>query len=143
MRLTQGAFSFLPDLSDEQIIMQIKYAIDQGWAINIEWTNDPHPRNVYWELWGLPLFDVKDAATVMHEIEACRNAHSSGYIKLNAFDAQRGTESCVLSFIIQRPEVEPGFYVMRQEDEARRVRYTIQSYETQNNSEQDRYCLDF
>lgn len=139
MRLTQGAFSFLPDLSDEQIKKQISYAVDKGWALNVEWTDDPHPRNVYWELWGLPLFDVKDPATVMFEIAECRKANPTGYIKVNAFDSQRGTESCALSFIIQRPSFEPGFYVMRQEDEARRVRYTIQSYVTQDAPAGDRY----
>ena len=30
--------------------------------MNVEWTDDPHPRNSYWELWGLPLFDIKDPA---------------------------------------------------------------------------------
>ena len=45
MRLTQGAFSFLPDLTDEQIVKQIQYAISRGWALNVEWTDDPHPRN--------------------------------------------------------------------------------------------------
>ena len=44
MRLTQGAFSFLPDLSDEQIAKQVKYCLDNGWAVNVEYTDDPHPR---------------------------------------------------------------------------------------------------
>ena len=43
MRLTQGCFSFLPDLDDEQIEEQINYAIKQGYAMNVEWTDDPHP----------------------------------------------------------------------------------------------------
>jgi ribulose-bisphosphate carboxylase small chain len=50
VRLTQGCF-FLPDLTDEQIEKQITYAISRGWAMNVEWTDDPHPRNSYWELW--------------------------------------------------------------------------------------------
>jgi ribulose bisphosphate carboxylase small subunit len=58
-------FLVLPDLTDEQIEKQITYAISRGWAMNVEWTDDPHPRNSYWELWGLPLFDVKDPASVM------------------------------------------------------------------------------
>ena len=45
MKLTQGAFSFLPDLTDEQITKQIQYAIDKSWAVSIEYTDDPHPRN--------------------------------------------------------------------------------------------------
>jgi hypothetical protein len=35
VRLTQGCFSFLPDLSDAQIEKQVTYAIRQGWAMNI------------------------------------------------------------------------------------------------------------
>jgi ribulose-bisphosphate carboxylase small chain len=127
VRLTQGAFSFLPDLNDAQIQKQVEYCISKGWAVNIEWTDDPHPRNIYWELWGLPLFDVKDPAAVMFEIQECRKANTTGYIKVQAFDASKGCESCVHSFIIQRPSYEPGFYVQRTEVEGRFQRYTIQA----------------
>jgi ribulose-bisphosphate carboxylase small chain len=48
VRLTQGCFSFLPDLTDQQIEKQIAYCINKGWAMNVEWTDDPHPRNSYW-----------------------------------------------------------------------------------------------
>ena len=68
MRNTQGCFSFLPDLTDRQISAQVQYCIDQGWAVNIEFTDDPHPRNTYWEMWGIPMFDIPDAAAVMHEL---------------------------------------------------------------------------
>ena len=128
MRLTQGTFSFLPDLTDEQISKQIAYAIKNKWAINIEYTEDPHPRNSYWELWGLPLFDVQDPATVMYEINNCRKQHSNVYIKINAFDNTRGIESCALSFIINRPTTEPGFALRRYEDESRNQKYSFHSY---------------
>nr|ARO91177.1 ribulose bisphosphate carboxylase small subunit [Flintiella sanguinaria] len=131
MRLTQGAFSFLPDLTDEQITKQVKYAVSKKWAINIEFTDDPHPRNSYWELWGLPLFDISDSSAVMYELNACRKAKPSTYIKVNAFDNTRGVESCCLSFIVQRPINEPGFVLHRQEIEGRQMRYTIHSYATE------------
>ena len=35
MRLTQGTFSFLPDLTDEQIRKQVAYCQNNGWAVNI------------------------------------------------------------------------------------------------------------
>jgi ribulose-bisphosphate carboxylase small chain len=139
VRLTQGAFSFLPDLTDDQIKKQVEYSISKGWAVNIEWTDDPHPRNVYWELWGLPLFDIKDPAAVMYEIAECRKANPTGYIKVNAFDAGKGTESCVHSFIINRPSYEPGFYVSRTENDGRMVRYTINSYAVQAKPLGERY----
>nr|QCI05171.1 ribulose-1,5-bisphosphate carboxylase/oxygenase small subunit [Centroceras clavulatum] len=130
MRLTQGTFSFLPDLTDEQINKQIEYAIKNNWAINIEYTEDPHPRNNYWELWGLPLFDVPDTKAVMTEVQSCRKQHSGQYIKVNAFDNTRGTESCVLSFIINRPSYEPGFELIRSEDIGRNQKYSFRSYAT-------------
>ena len=33
MRITQGTFSFLPELSDAQIIKQLDYALAKGWAV--------------------------------------------------------------------------------------------------------------
>lgn len=130
MRLTQGTFSFLPDLTNEQIEKQIAYAISNNWAINIEYTEDPHPRNNYWELWGLPLFDNIDVASVMFEITSCLKQYSNLYVKVNAFDNTRGVESCVLSFIINRPAEEPGFELVRTEDVGRNQKYCFRSYAT-------------
>ena len=139
MRVTQGCFSFLPDLSNDQIKKQIEYAVKKNWAISIEWTDDPHPRNTYWELWGLPLFDIKDASAVIYELTECRRVNPEGYIKINAFDSTIGTESCVMSFIVQRPKEEPGYYLERTEVAGRQLQYTIKSYVTQVKPEGSRY----
>lgn len=139
MRLTQGAFSYLPDLTDAQIQKQAAFAIQKGWAVSVEWTDDPHPRNAYWEMWGLPLFDVKDVAAVMYEINACRKAKPSFYVKVTAFDNTRGVESSALSFMVNRPANEPGFRLVRQEMEGRRIAYTIESYSTALKPEGARY----
>jgi ribulose-bisphosphate carboxylase small chain len=139
VRVTQGCFSFLKDLSDDQISKQIEYAMSKGWAISIEWTDDPHPRNTYWELWGLPLFDIKDPAAVMYELNECRRISPAGYIKINAFDASINIESCVMSFIVQRPKEEPGFFLSRTEGESRFQSYSIQSYSVNAKPANSRY----
>ena len=139
MRLTQGCFSFLPDLTDQQIEKQIGYCIRKGWSVYVECTDDPHPRNSYWELWGLPLFDVKDPGSVMFELREARKSCAAGYIRINAFNAAYGTESCVMSFIVNRPANEPGFYLERTETAGRCLQYTIHSYSVQANSEGARY----
>ncbi|PPQ28141.1 ribulose bisphosphate carboxylase small subunit [Rhodopila globiformis] len=129
MRITQGAFSFLPDLTDEQISKQVAYCLRNNWAVNIEFTDDPHPRNTYWEMWGQPMFDLKDPAGVMYELSECRKVHKGrAYIRLSAFDATAGWESVRLSFITDRPEEEPGFMLVREEGEGRNQRYTTRSY---------------
>ena len=138
-RITQGAFSLLPDLTNEQIKKQIEYTIKAGFAVSIEYTDDPHPRNCYWEMWGLPLFDIPDAATILFELEEARKVHKNVYIKINAFDNTRGVESTGLSFIVDRPAVEPGFYLVRQEVSGRQIHYTIQSYAVQSSAEGSRY----
>ena len=130
MRVTQGCFSFLPDLSDEQIAKQVQYCLDRKWAVNLEFTDDPHPRNTYWEMWGLPMFDLTDAAGVMMELAACRAAHSGKYIRLSAFDSSHGWESVRLSFVVGRPIDESGFMLVRGEGIGRNIRYTTRSYAT-------------
>jgi ribulose-bisphosphate carboxylase small chain len=127
MRLTQGTFSFLPDLTDAQIRAQIEYCLEQGWAVSIEYTDDPHPRNTYWEMFGIPMFDLRDAAGVMQEVSACRRTFPNHYVKVNAFDATRGVESLRLSLIVARPPEEPGFSLIREEGIGRQVRYTLRS----------------
>ena len=127
MRLTQGTFSFLPDLTDEQITAQIRYALSHGWAMSVEYTDDPHPRNSYWEMWSPPMFDLDpdDSDVVLREVRACREAHSDTYVKLIAYDARRGRQTTALSFIVNRPPNETGFHVTRTESHDRVQRYAI------------------
>lgn len=130
MRITQGTFSFLPDLTDEQIGRQVKYCIDNGWAVNIEHTDDPHPRNTYWEMWGQPMFDLQDPAGVMAALDECRQAFPNRYIRITGFDSSGGWETPRLSFIVNRPPEESGFGLVRQEAAGRTMRYTVHSYAT-------------
>jgi ribulose-bisphosphate carboxylase small chain len=137
-RLTQGQFSFLPDLSDAQITAQIKYALKNGWAVNVEYTDDPHPRNTYWEMFGMPMFDLKDPAGILMEINNCRKTFPNHYIRVTAFDSTRGVESPRMSYLVNRPKKEPGFGLVRQEVDGRSIRYTIHSYAT-DKPENERY----
>lgn len=124
MKLTQGCFSFLPDLTDDQIIKQVQYCLANGWAVNIEFTDDPHPRNTYWEMWGLPMFDLQDAAGVMMELAECRRVYGDRYIRISGFDASHGWESVRISFLVNRPKREAEFELVRQEVAGRAIRYT-------------------
>jgi ribulose-bisphosphate carboxylase small chain len=130
MKLTQGQFSFLPALTSAEIAKQVEYALNQRWAVAVEYTSDPHPRNTFWSMWGHPMFDLHDAAGVMMEVEACRRQHGEQYIRVLAFDSQKGWESLRMSFIINRPEHEPGFELIRADGPGRSVRYTLRSRST-------------
>lgn len=139
-RITQGNFALLADLTDEQIRKQVDYAIQKGYALSVEYTDDIHPRNCYWEMWGLPLFEMTSSSTLLHELNECRKAYPDFYIKINAFNNQRGVESTAMSFIVQRPSYEPGFYLTRQEAKGRNITYTLNSYAVQAFPEGKAYC---
>jgi ribulose-bisphosphate carboxylase small chain len=127
-RLTQGQFSYLPDLTDVEIAAQVDHGLAKGYAWSIEFTDDPHPRNTYWEMFGMPMFDLRDAAGVLLELNSCRRTFPRHYIRLMAFDSTRGVESIAMSFIVNRPASEPGFGLVRQEADGRTIRYTVHSY---------------
>lgn len=131
MYLRHGAFSYLPELTDDEIAAQVRYALLNGWPVSIEFTDDPHPRNVYWEMWGLPLFDLDEPDGVLREINACRDAFPNHYVRVLAYDARLGRQTTAMQFLVQRPAQEPGFYLARTEGADRRQTYSVQPYATQ------------
>ena len=42
----------------------------------VEYTDDPHPRNSYWDMWKQPEFDLTpdEADVAMRDVHACREA---------------------------------------------------------------------
>ena len=57
MHVTQGTFSYLPPLTDAQIRAQVQYALDNGWALSVEFSDDPHPRNFHDKAWHQSVTD--------------------------------------------------------------------------------------
>jgi len=103
MRITQGTFSYLPDLTDEEIALQLGYALGNGWAVSVESTGDPGPRNNLWDMWGLPMFDLPDPVGVLHEVNECRTAYPDRHIRVSAYDSRHGRQTTALSFLVNRP----------------------------------------
>jgi ribulose-bisphosphate carboxylase small chain len=128
IRITQGTFSYLPDLTDGEIAAQIAYGLDRRWAVSIEYTDDPHPRNVYWELWGMPMFDLEDPAAALAEVRRCRQALPDHYIRVSLYDPSLTRMTTALQFIVHRPAREPGFRLDRQEGHDRTIRYALHAY---------------
>ncbi len=130
MRITQGTFSHLPDLTDDEIEAQLRYALRNGWAIMVEHTDDPHPRNSLWELWGQPQFDLDEdeVDVALANVLAARAAYPNAYVKVVCYDRSLGRQTTALSFIVGRPADEPGFRLERTELADRRIAYTLHAY---------------
>lgn len=131
MQLRYGTFSYLPDLTDEEIAAQVRYALHKGWPVSVEYTDDPHPRNVYWEMWGLPMFDLAEPDGVIAQINECRTTYPNHYVRVLAYDSSLGRQSTAMHFLVQRPKEEPGFLLNRTESHDRVQRYSVESYAAQ------------
>jgi ribulose-bisphosphate carboxylase small chain len=94
-------FSYLPELTAEQLERQIAAIVDRDLVVGIEFSTAPDPRDHYWTMWKLPLWDTADPAAVLTELEACRQAHPDAYVKINGYDPVR--QGQVVSFVASRP----------------------------------------
>ena len=94
-------FSYLPELSAEEIAAQVGSILDRNLVVAIEHTPHVDPRDHYWTLWKLPLFDVYDADLVLEAIQDCRRANPGDFVRVNGYDSRR--QGQVASFVVYRP----------------------------------------
>jgi ribulose-bisphosphate carboxylase small chain len=96
-----GTFSYLPPFSDDELVRQVDAILRQGLVPAIEHTERPDPRDAYWNMWKLPLFEARSGQEVLAELQACRRAHPSSFVKLNGYDPTRQGQAA--SFVVHRP----------------------------------------
>ena len=101
MRRRMPVITYLPRPDEAQVAEQITYLLDQGLIPAIEYARDPDPRDHYWSMWKLPLFEARAVAGVQAEIGACRTAHPDCFIKLIGYDRQQQTRA--MSVLVHQP----------------------------------------
>jgi ribulose-bisphosphate carboxylase small chain len=93
--------SYLPPLTDSQILRQVGYILEQGYIPAVEFSEDSEPSQHFWTLWKLPLFKARTAQEVMQEVDACRSDYRDSYVRVVGFDNVKQCQ--VLSFIVHKP----------------------------------------
>lgn len=93
--------SYLPPLTDQQIVKQIQYMISQGYIPAIEFSEDSAPEQHYWTMWKLPLFNCSSPQEVLTEVRECRQEYSNSYIRVAGFDNIKQCQT--ISFIVYKP----------------------------------------
>jgi len=79
-------FSYLPEMSPEQIRAQVEYIVSKGWNPAIEHTEPANAAGSYWYMWKLPMFGETDVDAILAEAEACHKAHPKNHVRLIGFD---------------------------------------------------------
>jgi ribulose-bisphosphate carboxylase small chain len=93
--------SYLPPLTDQQIVKQIDYMLQQGYIPAVEFEKNPTPQLHHWTLWKLPLFSARNSQEVLAEVRECRSEYSDSYIRVVGFDNIRQCQT--VSFIVYKP----------------------------------------
>ena len=113
-------FSYLPPLSEEEIIKQVDYIVRNGYTPCLEFSSPEQAYvqsvntermsggatcnyydNRYWSMWKLPMFGCTDGAQVVSEMKACTKAFPNAYIRLVAFDNVKQVQCSLL--LVHRP----------------------------------------
>ncbi len=94
-------FSFLPPLSDAQIVKQVQYILDQGYIPAVEFSEESEPKQHYWTLWKLPMFSATSTTEILNEVRACRSEYNHCFVRVIGFDNIKQCQ--VLSFIVHKP----------------------------------------
>lgn len=94
-------FSYLPELSADEIEAQVRSILDRGLVVGIEHSPAPDPYDHYWTLWKLPLFGVRDPDVVLEALADCRAANPDAYVRVNGYDPVR--QGQVVSFVPYPP----------------------------------------
>ena len=79
-------FSYLPEMTGDQIRAQVEYIVSKGWNPAVEHSEPENATSNFWYMWKLPMFGETDVDRILDEAEACHKAHPNNHVKLIGFD---------------------------------------------------------
>jgi len=94
-------FSYLPQMTPEQVRRQIAYAIAQGWNPAVEHAAKGTAAKVsFWHMWKLPMFGEQSVDVVLTEIEACHREFPDQMVRFIAYDNYAQSQG--VAFVVYR-----------------------------------------
>jgi len=101
-------FSYLPPLTDAEILKQVQYLLKINASPCVEFafpadsyagagystgmdsrSSSGYYTNRYWAMWKLPMYGATDADQVLQECKKCAKAFPNAFVRLCGFDAIR------------------------------------------------------
>ena len=92
-------FSYLPEMSKDQIRKQVEYIVSKGWNPAIEHTEPENAFDHYWYMWKLPMFGESNVDKILAEAEACHKAHPRNHVRLVGYDNYSQTKGAEMVVI--------------------------------------------
>ncbi|XP_022770042.1 ribulose bisphosphate carboxylase small chain 3B, chloroplastic-like [Durio zibethinus] len=106
-------FSYLPDLTQDQLLKEAEYLLRSKWIPCVEFETEGgfvyrenhrspgYYDGRYWTMWKLPMYGCTDAAQVLKEVDECKKEYPDAFIRIIGFDNRRQVQ-CI-SFIAYKP----------------------------------------
>ena len=101
-------FSYLPPLTDAEILKQVQYLLKIGASPCVEFAfpdtsyaaaayttgvdssaSSGYSINRYWSMWKLPMYGATDADQVLAECKKCAKAFPGAFVRLCGFDSTK------------------------------------------------------
>jgi len=99
-----GTFSYLPQMSDDDLRKQVEYIVNQGWNPAIEHTEPQNAFSHYWYMWKLPMFGETDVDSILAEVEQCKKANPKNHVRLIGYDNHLQSQGA--NMVVHRAEIE-------------------------------------
>ena len=99
-----GTFSYLPQLTEEELRKQVEYIVARGWNPGIEHTEPENASSNYWYMWKLPMFGETDIDAIFQEVEQCKKANPGNHVRLIGYDNFRQTQGTAM--VVHRAELK-------------------------------------
>jgi len=96
-------FSYLPEMSEEQIRQQVGYIVAKGWNPAIEHVEPENAFDHYWYMWKLPMFGETDIDRILAEVDACHKAHPNNHVRLVGYDNYKQTKGAEMVVVRGTP----------------------------------------
>ena len=97
-------FSYLPQLTDDELRKQVEYIVSKGWNPAIEHTEPENASSHYWYMWKLPMFGETDVDAIFKEIEQCKQANPNNHVRLIGYDNYKQTQGTAM--VVHRAEIK-------------------------------------
>ncbi len=97
-------FSYLPELTPDELRKQVEYIVRKGWNPGIEHTEPENASSNYWYMWKLPMFGETDIDAIFREIEACKRANPKNHVRLIGYDNFQQSQGTAM--VVHRAEIK-------------------------------------
>ena len=125
MKLRHGTFSYLPDLTDDEIAAQVSTpSITAGRSRSSTPTTRTRATSTG-RCGGCRCSTSPSPTACSPRSTHCRATFPQHYVRVLAYDARLGRQTTAMQFLVQRPAHEPGFLLERIEGPDRTQRYAV------------------